>query len=68
MNGIVADAACLSDIAADIAADFRPPRRAAFPLLNRQSAAAPQPDNSASFATVTRSTPTPIIRVPFTHA
>jgi hypothetical protein len=64
MNGIVDAAACTAGAAAS-----RSPLRAhAFDPMNRAAIAACQPDNPASFAPVTRSAPTPIIRVPFTDA
>ncbi|WP_208450155.1 hypothetical protein [Burkholderia ambifaria] len=64
MNRIVAGAACASGSAA-VSGHWR---SRAFHPMNRLVSAAPQPDTFASFASVTRSAPTPIIRVPFIDA
>ncbi|WP_162999202.1 hypothetical protein [Burkholderia sp. Nafp2/4-1b] len=64
MNEIVVAAARGSGAAAV----SRPVHPRTFDPMNQLVAAARRPDNSASFASVTRYGPTPIIRVPFTDA
>ncbi|HGL4261574.1 hypothetical protein [Burkholderia dolosa] len=67
MRETVADAGCMPAAAA-VSGVRHKPRMRAFRLPNRPARRARQADNPASFASVARATPTPIMRVPFIDA